>query len=215
MNATFETTGDNHEQVLSEMNRRANAVREQAAALEGLENFALQTLDLAITPMCEGRETTNDLWNRRSQVCEQTGFIARQEIVITANPPEISGNMVSLVSELGAQSARISEFDIRDPAQLEQQAYRNAVQVARVQAGILAEAAEARLGEAIELRPSQNAQFFGGMIESEMHEVVEVTRSTPATPLDIDQGPVRRGVTLTVTFELLPVADGDNDGADE
>ena len=183
---------------------------EQIPALAGLEGYHLTTAGLEIRPNCEGER---NLYGNMPRDCELVDYSVRQFFTVKGSPPHIAGDAVSLGMQLGAAESSIESYEISDSAFLEAAATANAVERARVEAGLIASSMGAELGPVRAVAPEPN--FFGrpqlseiglnaALPESHAREVeVDVRLSTRPEPISFT-------VRLAFQFELL-----DAEGIDE
>lgn len=103
------------------------------------------------SPKCEGPGNYNNRPRLSDGDCALTGFIATLQGTARTRVVEKAGTAAGLAARLGARDARISGFQLSDPAAAQRRATAAAIANARSQAEAMAAGAGVRLGELLSL----------------------------------------------------------------
>ena len=188
------------------------ALGSQLGRLEGTEAFEMESVSLDLERVCP---RDPDMPYRRynsTANCENGYYTASHALSVRMSPPDLAGNLSSFAYEIGATNIRVSGFSAEDDDELSRLAMSRAVQSARDNAQLIAEASGLELGPLLTLSPSNlNARepvtlYRRAFNNDEVLEELEVGQ-----PLDIAPDQVRRSVQIDVVFELVDPAPASND----
>lgn len=167
--------------------------------LDGLTGGTLRTEEVSVEPVVS-RECADQYRSDRSS-CVPAAFTATMDIQFKGAPVSMSGDAVSLASELGAQRASATGQEVEDEAALRAQAARLAFVDARLQAEALAAASGRRLGRIIRIEDPA-ARPVERQSDSVQDIVVTGSRMRPSVAIPVEHPPVQVEAHVNVVFEL-------------
>lgn len=137
--------------------------------------------------------------------CVVVGAAAETEATVIIASIKDAGTAVGLAARLGASSAKIESFGLRDDSAAGRQAISQAIGQARAQAESIAAASNAKLGQLVSVVDIA----AGGFNRSAGFSAMAVYDLAPAAALrpivvDVSPTPVETQVRLLVTFALIP-----------
>lgn len=169
-------------------------------SLEGLSRAEATTGNTSIEPRRDPECESNA---RRDDSCPILGYVAHAAVSLRGAPAERAGDAISLASDLGANTARLDEYDLSSRQALRESANRAAFEDARRQATLLAEASGRRLGRIIRIQDPSAASYSGADDATQVGEVIVTgSRVRPAVSLEAAPDPVRVNARITVVFEI-------------
>lgn len=166
--------------------------------LEGLQRGRVTTGDVALDtlhdPDCEENA-------RRDEECPILAYFATSELTLEGVPAERAGDAISLASELGATTARLSEYSLSHPEELRAQANRAAFADAQTQANRLSEASGHRLVRILRIQDPTAPRSDGDATEID-EVVVTGSRIRQAISITVAPEPVEATARVFVVFEI-------------
>ena len=137
--------------------------------------------------------------------CTVVGAVAETEATVIIASIKDAGTAVGLAGRLGASSAKIESFGLRDDSAAGRQAISQAIVQARAQAEAIAAASKAKLGPLVSVVDMEAGNFDSRRLAA----TTQVFALAPAlwpSPIvvDIAPTPVETRVQLLVTFALIP-----------
>jgi uncharacterized protein YggE len=139
--------------------------------------------------------------------CAIIGYLATSETDVRTSDIAKAGTAVGLASRLGARDARLLSFELRDTADAQRRAMAVAVNDARGQAMVLANAAGGHLGRALVIQfGSYMSPFVSGSRINSQVPPAPPPPPPPPPPVQVDVKPAPQDVTadVSVSYELLP-----------
>jgi len=185
-------------------------------SLTKTSSVRIETGELAVQAVratdCEDGESYRPNPVLSEGACAIKGYSASMKIEVRVSPASEAGNVASLASELGAMSSSLSGYGLHKPDALREQATRDAIESARLQAMTIARASNVRLG------PIVRIQAPGGYSGGELYEdeaapaagaaaaprPAQMVRAPPTATVAISPPPVKAMVRLTVIYSVLP-----------
>ncbi|PTS86239.1 hypothetical protein DBR17_07170 [Sphingomonas sp. HMWF008] len=153
---------------------------------------------MASTDAADGSSTGN-----AKGPCRVIGHRATTETSIRLASVKDAGTAVGLAGRLGAASARVENFGLRDDTAAARRALDQAMANARSQAAALAAASGSRLGPVVSIMNGD-----GNMLNRRgsvmMYDIAQAPQDKPPITIDITPTPVETSAQLVVTFALLP-----------
>lgn len=186
---------------LGEMSRVQTRIMDAMPKLSGLTRARLTTGDVGLEPVFDP-ECGGSGYDRDTENCPIVGYKVSTSLTMTGAPAERAGDALSLASELGARSARISSYSITDMGTLEAAANRAAFADAERQARMLSEASGRRIVGILRIQ-DPSARLVGP--EFEMSEDIIVTgraRQDARVSIVVMPAPVSADARVTVAFEI-------------
>lgn len=140
---------------LKAVSEKLDNIRDKLSRLKGLKKLTLTTSNArteTVRPTGCEREGSYRHYKDYPENCEPVDFISVIKVEIEGEPAQAAGSTLSLLTELGAESAKLTGYDVRDrkAAELEVRAMAMADATATAQA--LAERIDSRVGEPLQLR---------------------------------------------------------------
>lgn len=191
---------------LTELSGKLERVRQTLPHLAGLTFIEIDSSDLTLSPVYDLACLRQNDYDS-PQLCPVTGRTGSIELTIKASPANRAGQLVSLLSELGAESVEVNSFFIADPKASRDQAVTAAVEDARAKAAAIANAAGATISGV------DRVQYGSGFRSDNDRDVVIVTankrededpevRVVPTVDLNIDPAPIYVSAKVTVSFGI-------------
>lgn len=202
LTANLVARGETREEAARAGEALAAAIREALPRLEGLDSLVYQTAGFELHAVCADGPVGQ--YGRNPAQCEPVGYAASQTLSVTGAPAEQGANAASLVSQLGALTARLDGFTSGDHAALRDEAMLDAAHQARARAERVAAALGVGLGPVISASP--NPYGFGGA-NLEMYDEGAIpatgARWQPEVPMNVEPGPVIVREELSFVFQLV------------
>lgn len=187
-------------------------VDKQAAITRGLEQLSNAETDLktgtvsvkpARGPACDEDEF-DDKVRMTSGPCATTGYVAQISLTFRTSAVRDAGTIVGLASQLGAKTAEIASFDLKDANAARARALEAAVANGRAQAEAIAAASKGSVGRLIRVE-STEAQ------RGDLAEITVTGRRRTAAPAEVQivpvvvaPHPITTRAELVMTFEIAP-----------
>lgn len=124
--------------------RTLATIRTTLPKLEGLSAISIDASAAKMAPIYD-LDCQQKAYYGSEATCPIEGRMASIGITVTGQPAELSGQAISLLSELGAESVKLGEFTLADLAAAQKQADAQAMKDAAAKAANIAEAASAVL----------------------------------------------------------------------
>jgi hypothetical protein len=188
--------------------RTLAAIRTTLPKLEKLSAISIDASAAKVAPIYD-LECVQKAYYGSEATCPIEGRMASIEITVTGQPAELSGQAISMLSELGAESVKLGEFALTDMATAQKQADAQAIKDAAAKAANIAEAAGAML-----VGPTR-IQFGEGFRDESYAELRPLvvsapprmtdpgaTTVTPETELDLGKRPIIVNSKVTAAFRI-------------
>jgi len=173
-----------------------------------IEAIEVRTGSLGVGPTYPGLCDDNGRPRTSTATCEITGYSAELQIIARVRPARRAGDVLSLMSELGASTTSLGDARLSDRDSLTREAAQQAIQAAEAEATAMATVAGGRLGRILRI---QNARADYGRRRTDEIVVTgsRVTRegmiaSAPTVALEVAPPDIEETADITVVFELLP-----------
>ena len=137
--------------------------------------------------------------------CVVVGAFAETEATVILASIKDAGTAVGLAGRLGAGSAKIESFGLRDDRAAGREAIKQAIDQARTQAQAIAAASNAKLGPLVSV-----VDIVAGDVGlnqfPQFRAAYRIAGLAPPAPIavDVSPTPVETRVQLVVTFALIP-----------
>ncbi len=151
----------------------------------GIEAKDIQTSNFNVSPKYAH--------HRDGRAPEITGYQATNEVNVLVRDLKSMGGVLDKLVGLGANQIHGLQFDVSKAEELADEARREAVANARRRAGLFAKAANAEVGDVLEIREGGAPSFSRG-------PMLEAAASRMAAP--IEPGEQALSASVTVTWEL-------------
>ncbi len=176
----------------------ANSPDSDGASMAQMADDLDDDATMASTDAAGGSSTAN-----AKGPCRVIGHRATTETSIRLASVKDAGTAVGLAGRLGAASARVENFGLRDDTAAARRALDQAMANARSQAAALAAASGSRLGPVVSI---MNGDVAGRarVMAMESYSMVMPVAAPPPITIDITPTPVETSAQLVVTFALLP-----------
>ncbi len=166
--------------------------------IEALDDMGIDEDDIESTSY---RLNLDRDWNRNTEEYETNGYEVTHTLKITTYDTEEVGEILDTVVEAGANGISSISFGLSDDLQddVNQQALANAVEEAKKKAGILANAADVKLGSVINIDENNyySTPYRYSGYELAMDEAESYSASTV-----ISSGDVETTVSLVIDFAI-------------
>ncbi|MBI1360528.1 MAG: DUF541 domain-containing protein [Alphaproteobacteria bacterium] len=174
-------------EVLAETSRKVAAVRQKLPQLEGLSAVSISSDSVNVTSLrdldCMNKAAARYDVDDPNVPCPITGRSSTVELTIHGAPVDRAGDVVSMLAELGATSARFERYEISNESEARNRAIAAAVADARSKASSLVSAMGARLGPAVSVTYADADVSALPVVVT--GSKVEAGNLRPATPLEI------------------------------
>ncbi|MEO1136927.1 MAG: SIMPL domain-containing protein, partial [Pseudomonadota bacterium] len=127
---------------LAEISDTLASIRDTMPNLEGLTHLTIDAASAALTPIQNPECMENRRYNDEEQ-CPIEGYFGSIGLSLEGSPANLSGQALSLLSELGAESVSLSGYSLVDRESAQKDALDAAVRDARGKADNIAQAAAA------------------------------------------------------------------------
>lgn len=138
--------------------------------------------------------------------CAVVGYVANVGVSIRLSAPKDAGTAIALAGRLGARSAKLDGFRLRDATAARRRATALAVADARARADAIGAASGSRLGAIISLLdrsdPDQIRRDADAPIKRS--QSISYYSGPPPVQVPVSPPPVRTVASVTVTFALIP-----------
>ncbi len=184
-----------------------NAITDAISRLEGLEKYQFDADNAQAQAVRDADCRSEALYLRDDRrpppECEPIAFITTVSFTLEVEPAAIAGNVVSTLSEVGAEDARIVAFGLLDRAAAQRQARQAATQDALATAAAVADAAGARVGAIRSVSVNDGGvdriQVTGSRLERRENDDVAFS---PAVSLELPEPIVQIESRVAITLEL-------------
>lgn len=189
----------------------ANTLARIRTTLPRLENLSAISIDASaakVAPIYD-LECQQKAYYGSAAACPIEGRMASIEITVTGQPAELSGQAISLLSELGAEGVKLGEFALADLAAAQKQADAQAMKDAAAKAANIAEAAGAALVGPTRIQFGEGFRddyYAEGrpLVVSSPSAVADpgATTVAPETELDLGKRPIIVNSKVTAAFRI-------------
>ncbi|NOX93676.1 MAG: SIMPL domain-containing protein [Alphaproteobacteria bacterium] len=193
--------------VLKDISEKLNVIREKTPSLQGLTHLSIEATEAEFRPILDP-----DCREKRrydgAEVCPVTGYFGTVGLTLRGSPADLSGYVLSLISELGAEQVTLSTYTLVDRENAEQEAMENAVANARRKAEKIAASSGSSVLGVIRIQYgegfSDSERYLYGrpMVSSPAEELSPLDSYAPETALDLDPQPIRITEKITAAFEI-------------
>ena len=199
--------GETRDVALEEISSTLTKIRETVPALEGLAKLKIEASDASLRPI-QDDECIEAKGYRGSEMCPVLGYFGEIDLKVSGSPAKYSGQVLSLVSEMGAEQVSLNSYSVNDPDAAQSRAMAAAMENARGKANRLAAAAGATVvgplkvqfgegfgddyGEAnlMVAYAAPDNRYAGGVV------------AVPEVDLDLDPQPISVSATVVASFEI-------------
>ncbi|MFQ5563422.1 MAG: SIMPL domain-containing protein [Parvularculaceae bacterium] len=205
ISGTIRARKDTARDALAEISERLARIRETLPNLEALEKLNIEASEAEIRPIQDAECVENSRY-RFDAMCPVTGYFGSIGLKIKGSPAQLSGQVLSLLSELGAESVSLNSYSVEDMDAAHSRALEAAVADAREKAAKIAGAANAVL-----VGPTR-IQFGEGFGDQRVYaryapalDQIVVTGSKVVQPeidLDLDPQPISIASKVVAAFEI-------------
>ena len=201
IDARFFGVGPDAETAIESLSFRYASFKSDVMSLEGLETLTIKTENLSAESFqpCEGY-LEDDVQSLDD--CESGIFTGSMELRLYGSPASVAGNLVSYVSELGADRVQLDRFIVSDEEAAREQALLAAVENAKKKAARLASVSGMRLGPVIDV--SDSVRFSDGFGSDRMVVVTGSQIRAPKYAIAVEPEPVEFSAQVKMVFQLMP-----------
>lgn len=208
LSGAIRARSDTQAAALAEIASKLANIRETMPNLEGITNLAIDASNATITPIQNPECTESRRYNTEAQ-CPVEGYFGSISIDIEGAPANLSGQTLSLLSELGAESVSLSTYSLIDPESAQQKALDAAVRDARRKAEKIATASNSVIAGPIRIQYGEgfsDGGYSGNSYDyAQAPDTIVVTGSRiakPETNLDLDPQPINVKAKIVAAFEI-------------
>lgn len=135
--------------------------------------------------------------------CRVVGHVAAIEATVEMRAVDKAGTAIGLASRLGASSASLNGFELRDPAAAQRRATAGAIADAKSRAETLAAASGAKLGPVVSILDSNDRDM--GVLDVEATSMLSVPAIAFERPvaIDVSPKPVETSAQILIVYALL------------
>jgi len=198
---SIEGRGTTQVDALRDLSVSQTRIMDAVPKLSGLDRATMTTGDVSLEPVfdsaCGGNEYDRDTDN-----CPVVAYKVTSPITMRGAPAERAGDALSLASELGARSGRISSYSVTDMRTLQAAANRAAFADAERQARMLSEASGRRIVGILRIQ-DPSTRLVGPDLE-EVQDIIVTGRAyqSAAVSIVVMPEPVKATARVTVAFEI-------------
>lgn len=172
-----------------------------AAAMKSVQD-ALEALKLPGGQVMSSGMNLHENWDTVDTRQVRRGYVELHSIVVALDDVSRAGEVMTVATGAGATSISGLRFDRRDREELEKQALRTAVGVARARAEVLAAGAGRTLDRIVRIAEERAAMAAGGLGSRMRDEVVDVVLAgNVGVPVAAGEIEIRMRVVLTATLK--------------
>ncbi len=138
--------------------------------------------------------------------CAPTGYMARIESSVRTSNVDKAGTAVGLAARLGARDARLTGFQLADPASAVKRATQDAIRDARSRADAAAYGASVRLGPLLGISDEARSQEHL-MVSAQSHASAPPPPAPPPPPpieIGVKPRPIETRATVRLRFAIAP-----------
>lgn len=191
---------------LVELSSRLAQVKDSLPALAGLKHLQINSGDISLMPIydmaCMGRGGYG-----LDNTCPITGRIGTINLQIQGSPADRAGQVVSLLSQLGAESVELQSFTLSNMKSERDRAIAQAVEDARTKANAIAGAAGAKV---MGLERVQFGNGFDSDRGGDNFSVMAVWNEAPpgagllmpTVDLDVTPSPIEVSAKIVASFSV-------------
>lgn len=205
LTASIRAREENEAAALTEISGSLSAIREQLPNLVGLTHLDIEARDASIRSIIDPECREKARYNAEDE-CPVIGNFGTIQLTVTGSPAILSGNALSALSELGAESVSLSGYSIMDRDAARAEAMEAAVRDARRKAETIAQASGSTVIGPLRVQygegfsdPGSGYQYDG--VSDTI--VVTATRAyAPETEINLDPGPIKIREKVVAAFEI-------------
>lgn len=193
----------NRDRALETAGDTLNALRDNLSDLRGLERLDFSTDTLTIEAVLPFGCTPGFMGDQQPSDCSPVAHVAFIPFNVLGAPYQVAGDAAALLAERGADSVRVSMFNVADPEGFRAEARRQAVLDALETAQELAGGAGERLGPVVSMNYGRSVD--AGLVEfSAPAELpVDGLRTSPRNPIRLTPDDIRVTERVNLVVELL------------
>ena len=209
ISGSIRARAETQNEVLADIAAKHATIRETLPQLVGLTELKIDAADVQIKPVFNAVCLETSRYGQNMS-CPVDGYFGVIDLSVSGSPAALSGNTISLLSELGAESVELTAYLLANLKEAQAAALDAAVRDAAAKANEIAAAANASLGGAVRI---QHGEGFGnsGLYDQnafyspEYSEqiVVSATRKIgPAIGMDLDPQPIMIRAKVVASFAI-------------
>lgn len=209
ISGSIRARAETQNEVLADIAAKHANIRETLPQLVGLTELKIDAADVQIKPVFNAVCLETSRYGQNMS-CPVDGYFGVIDLSVSGSPAALSGNTISLLSELGAESVELTAYLLANLKEAQAAALDAAVRDAAAKANEIAAAANASLGGAVRI---QHGEGFGnsGLYDQnafyspEYSEqiVVSATRKIgPAIGMDLDPQPIMIRAKVVASFAI-------------
>lgn len=194
-------------EALADIASKLASVREIMPNLDGLTNLTIDASVARLIPIQDSDCIESRRYNGEEQ-CPVEAYFGSVDLGIKGAPANLSGQALSLLSELGVESVSFSGYALLDNETAKRDALGAAVLDARAKAEKIAAAANSSVVSPIRIQYGEgfpDAGYGGVMADAAAPDMIVVTGSREVRPevdLDLDPQPIRISAKIVAAFEI-------------
>ncbi|GEM_PF-6391856 len=174
-------------------------LQEELPKLDGLESVKITTASAEVETIYDGE--CLDL--RYDEYCPVTGYGAYIRVSVEGSPATSAGSMLSLITELGAESVEFKEFRAENLQEANEQAVKAAVENASYKARLIASSAGATLAGVAKIQSGKDFdKTYMDELQKDMIVVSGTARRYATVPFDIEPQPITVSAQVVAAFEI-------------
>lgn len=206
LSGAIRSRSDTQADALAEISEKLASIRDTMPNLDGLTNLTIDAANAALTPIQNPECMENRRYNDEEQ-CPIEGYFGSISFSLEGSPANLSGQALSLLSELGAESVSLSGYSLSDRESVQKDALDAAVRNARLKAEKIADASGSVIVGPIRIQFGEGFSEAGyaDVLYDKAPDVIVVTASRvvrPETELDLDPQPIRVNAKSVAAFEI-------------
>ncbi|WDI32832.1 SIMPL domain-containing protein [Hyphococcus flavus] len=199
ISATIHSRGETHAEVLDAISSTYSDLKEQLPQLEGLEQLALSTSSVGISPVYD-YACQEAIYN--DEQCPVVAYSGGISITAQGSPTSVAGNALSFMSELGTNAVNFDGFRVSDFSTHQQKAISTAVENARARAETIASASKSSIVGLLKIQIGKGFDDHYFELDNDTIIVTGSRMRAPRVPLDIEPQPVIVQAKIVAAFEI-------------
>ncbi len=204
--ASLASRGDTSEQVLKDISAKLTLIREETPKLKGLTHLEVDPSTVSVSPKynaeCKELRRYSD-----EEACNVEGYFSTISISVIGSPANQSGNILSLLSELGAEQVNLAGYKVTTYEDAREQAIASALKDARAKAEKLASASGTTISGLSRIQYGQG--FSDGwrdgarpFIAGSPAPAIDAQDRMPDTELHLDPQPIEVSAEVVAAFKI-------------
>lgn len=206
VSASLVTRSPDQSAGLAELSNKLVQVKESLPRLAGLKQLEINSNDIQLVPVYEPMCMRESGYGGNPS-CPIAGRMGAIDLVVRGSPADRAGHVVSMLSQLGAETVKLQSFSLSNLKAEQDKAITAAVEDARAKASAIAMAAGSRVTG---LEKVQYGRGFDESSSMDSFSIMSVWENAPqvggliapTVDLDVTPSPVEVSVKIVASFAV-------------